>query len=451
MLLHNLNLTNGTYNSTANNIENAARYFDELRLSKTIKCSAAERRELAALLKDDNKINELVRIYLVNDSKSATEAAERAAKFIKNTETKTFSQTVMPGIAEIKSMSVYQLQELARIKGGLELMRNAGVIAAKPDVSISKNNYGTIKYSRIKTPDGHVISSSLIVTDANGNVARIFKNIPQKILQSPASEHIHQIRWSTIHPEVGIKVTQNLSKPIIARKIIIGDSLENCLTTNNLYNIPLKYDVVKGTQYIDTQFGRQMLTGNGFMGIYSSAKKGGSTNKGKIIEDRSFIPANIASQQYEIITESGKRIPCNYDEMIPGINYNIAKKAGVELKMAVPPTEVISSEGEILSPNKLYMVDSNGHFYDGNPILRIKNGDIIWKPDNNDIVQVKIKNLINKSLKYEKKAVTAKNSGNIDLYNQLLLKAEQTTKKAEQEMTNWVKNFQNKNNTAFFI
>ena len=34
VLLHNLNLKNGTFNSAANGVENAARFFDEMRLSK---------------------------------------------------------------------------------------------------------------------------------------------------------------------------------------------------------------------------------------------------------------------------------------------------------------------------------------------------------------------------------------------------------------------------------
>lgn len=449
VLLVNLNLKNGTYNAV-NEVENATRFFDEMRLSNKLKCSAAERRELARLLKDRRKINELVRVYLVNDSKSAMKAGERAAKFIKSAEPQIATNTVLPSISEVKTMSVPQLQELAKMKGGLSLMQKAGVIIPKPDVLISRNVYGHIKHSQIKTSDGQIIASSLIVSDKGGNTTNILKNISQKILQSPAKEHIHQIKWSTINPEVGIRVTQNQSKPITVRKIVTEGTLENCLVANNSHNIPLKYDVVKGTQYIDTQAGRQALTGDGFMGIYPS-KKGYSKNVGQITEDRSFIPANIASKQYEIITKSGKRIPCNYEEMVSGVDYNIAKKGEVELKMAVPPTEVISSEGEILRANKLYMVDSMGHFYDGNPIMRIKCGDINWNADMNDPVQARIRNLIDESLRLEAEADAKQRMGNNGLCKQLLQTSKDVTIRAEKEMTEWVQSIQNKNNVCFYI
>jgi hypothetical protein len=118
--------------------------------------------------------------------------------------------------------------------------------------------------------------------------------------------------------------------------------------------------------------------------------------------------------------------------------------------MAVPPSEVISSEGEILAPNKLYMVDSKGHFYDGNPIKRIKRGEIDWQADMNDPIQAQIKDLIKESLRLEKQARTAKNAGNKELAKDLLRQAKQVTINAEQKMTEWVKSAQCKNNTGFF-
>jgi len=465
VLLHNLNLNNGTYNAL-NDVENAARYFDEMRLSKMLKCSKAERRELAELLKDRDKINELVRVYLVNDSKSAAEAGIRAAKFIRNAE-QVVSKLQLPNITEVKTMTISQLREVAKIPDGFELMIKAGVIIPKPETSVYNSIYGTIKHSQIKTTDGQIVSSSLIVPLSNDKAKNILKNIPQNILETQASEHIHKIKWSTINPKVGVIVTQNQSKPIIVRKIITEGSLENSLVSNNLHNIPLRYDMVKETQYIDTYSGRQALTGDGFMAIYSSpakkqsrtrsklfAKSGNKkiTNSAKAVsEDHSFMPRNIADKQYEIILPNGKRIPCNYNEMSSGVDYTISKKTGVELKMAVPSREVISSEGEILPPNKLYMVDSNGHFYDGNPILRIKRGDINWNADMKDAAQAKIINLIDESLRLEAKAATAKQAGNNELSNKLMRQAEKITAEAEQKMTDWVKSIQNKNNVAFFI
>ena len=241
--------------------------------------------------------------------------------------------------------------------------------------------------------------------------------------------------------------------------------MENSLITNNSNNVPLRYDIVTGTQYIDTPNKRQSLTGDGLMVVYSSPKEKKQLQPSlkKIVnnesakkevnplnEDRSFMPANIASNQYEIITETGERIPCNYEKMLPGIDYKIAKKEGEKLKMAVPPSEVISSEGEILPPNKLYMVDSKGHFYDGNPIKRIKRGEIDWQADMNNPVQAQIKELINESLRLEKQAKTAKKAGNNDLAKDLLRQAKKLTSEAESMMTDWVRGAQYKGNTEFF-
>lgn len=188
-----------------------------------------------------------------------------------------------------------------------------------------------------------------------------------------------------------------------------------------------------------------------FMVVYPSpTHKMHTINSYKIVEDRSFMPADIASQQYEVMTKTGKYKPCSYDEMISGVDYRIVKKE-CELKMAVPPTEVISSEGEILTPNRLYMIDSNGHFYDGNPILRIKKGDIKLDFDMSDPVQCRIKKLIDEILNLETQMKNAEKAGNKDLAHKLSQKAKQVTQSTEQEMTNWVKNAQNKNNADFFI
>jgi hypothetical protein len=162
------------------------------------------------------------------------------------------------------------------------------------------------------------------------------------------------------------------------------------------------------------------------------------------------MPADIAGKQYEIVTESGERIPCNYEDMVPGVDYKISKKAGVELKMAVPPTEVLSSEGETLPANKLYMVDSDGHFYNGNPIKRIKSGEVNWNADMNDPVQAQIRNNIDESVRLEAEAKAAKKAGNKDLAADLSAQAKKLTSEAESMMTDWVRGAQYKRNTEFF-
>lgn len=451
VLLHNLNLKNGTFNSAANEVENAARFFDEMRLSKMLVGSASEQQELAALLKDQSEINELVRVYLVNDNKSAAEAGRRAAKFIQDASLATTSKATFPSVAEVRKMTLAQLKELARMRGGLSLMKDAGVIMAKPETTVLKTTYGAIKYRRIKTPDGQLVSTGLFVPSIDGKAVNIFRAVPQEILQSSAKDHMHQIKWSTINPDVGVKVTQRRSNPVVARKIVTEGTLENSLVVNNSNNIPLKYDVVNDAQYIDTTAGRQMLTGEGFMVVYSSpVRQKCSLNSRHIMEDHSFMPADIAGQQYEVVTKTGKYKPCSYDEMIPGVDYRIVKKE-CELKMAVPPTEVISSEGEILAPNRLYMIDSKGHFYDGNPILRIKKGDIKLNFDMSDPVQCRIKKLIDEVLNLETQTKNAEKTGNKELAHKLSQKAKQVTQSAEQEMINWVKSVQNRNNVEFFI
>ena len=66
-------MKNGTFNKSLNEVENAARFFDDLRLSGVSKYSEAEMKELKALLEQPDVINDFVRIYLVNDEKSAAD------------------------------------------------------------------------------------------------------------------------------------------------------------------------------------------------------------------------------------------------------------------------------------------------------------------------------------------------------------------------------------------
>lgn len=329
--------------------------------------------------------------------------------------------------------------------------------------------YGPVIY----TPKGAGTKSSLLVSRLNGKTMNIFEDISQKTLETPVAEHIHQIDCSTINPKVGIVITQNQSKPVIARKIATEGTLENSLVENNINNIPLKYDVNKGIQYADTPWypGRQDITGRCLQVTYGVVKEDwgarpeyiaeyanpatgeapdvGTLAAQKGTEDRSFMPADIAGKQYEIVTESGDRVPCDYEKMEVGVDYMISKKAGVELKMAVPPTEVTSSEGENLPADKLYMVDSNGHFYNGNPIKRIKSGEVTWNADMSDPVQAQIRNDIDMALKLEAESKAAKMEGNKELSDNLAKQAKELTSKAEQEMKEWVKSAQNKEGVNF--
>lgn len=120
------------------------------------------------------------------------------------------------------------------------------------------------------------------------------------------------------------------------------------------------------------------------------------------------------------------------------------------LKMAVPPTEVTSSEGEVLPPNVLYMVDSDGHFYNGNPIKRIKSGEVNWIADMNDPVQAQIQNDIDESLRLEAEAKALKSKGLRAEAKEIESKAKAVTANAVQCMTEWVKIAQNISGADFF-
>ena len=361
------------------------------------------------------------------------------------------------------------LPALATLTAATVLAIQSGRASSK--VQKKDTIYGPVLY----TPAGNgVEKSSLVVSRPNGMKMDIFENIPQATLETPVAEHIRQVDCSTINPRVGIVIIQNQSKPVIARKIVTDGTLENSLVQNNLNNVPLKYDVAKAVQYADTPWnpGRQNITGNclqvtygtvmedwgarpEYIAEYADPATGEAPDVGTLAaqkgtDDRSFMPADIAGKQYEVITESGERIPCNYEEMVPGVDYRISKKAGVELKMAVPPTDVTSSEGETLPANKLYMVDSNGHFYNGNPIKRIKSGEVTWNADMSDSIQVQIRNYIDESIRLEAEAKAAKKAGNKELAAELTSKAKAATQQAEEAMTEWVKSAQTPEGVNFF-
>ncbi|MBE7703884.1 MAG: hypothetical protein E7Z89_07540 [Cyanobacteria bacterium SIG28] len=365
---------------------------------------------------------------------------------------------VVENIATVGAGTVLALQTGKALQGNVESQK-------------VQTNYGPVVYLPAK---GKGTKSKLEVSRPNGMTMDIFEGIPQEILESPVSEHLHQFKSSTINPNVGIVLVQNQSKPVTARKVVIEGSLENSMVKNNMTNIPVKYSAEQDSMYTDTPWnpGIQYANQRCFQVTYGTVKEDWGARPEYIAEyanpqtgeapdvailaaqkgseDRSFVPADIAGAQYEIVTESGDRTPCDYENMTEGVDYKISKKAGVELKMAVPPTDVISSEGEVLEAGNLYMVDSMGHFYNGQPIKRIKSGEVTWNADMNDMEQKTIRILIDESLECEADAKDAKKAGAIDLAAVLTIKAKELTQLAEVAMKNWVLSAQNKDGVDFF-
>ncbi len=346
-------------------------------------------------------------------------------------------------------------------------MQNGNAGSKKQEV---QTIYGSVVY----TPNNDGEKSSLVVSRPNGMKMDIFEDIPQAVLESPITEHLHQVNASTINPKVGITLIQNQSSPVKARKVVVEGTLENSMVKNNTNNVPVKYSKEEDSMYTDTPWnpGIQYANQRCFQVTYGTVKedwgarpeyiaeyadpKTGEAPDVAILaaqkgtEDRSFVPADVAKGQYEIVLENGERIPCDYDVTVAGKDYSISKKAGVELKMAVPAENVISSEKENLEAGKLYMVDSMGHFYNGNPIKRIKSGEVTWNADMNDPIQKTIRGFIDESLKLETEAKAAKKEGNKELAAELSADAKSYTEMAENAMTKWVKSAQNPENVDFF-
>ena len=86
---------------------------------------------------------------------------------------------------------------------------------AKVEPQTFETNYGPVVYK----PGNGAKKSVLEVSRPNGMKMDIFENIPQETLSSPVASHITQIKSSTINPKVGIVITQNQSKPVIAINI----------------------------------------------------------------------------------------------------------------------------------------------------------------------------------------------------------------------------------------
>lgn len=326
--------------------------------------------------------------------------------------------------------------------------------AEKEGIDVNETKYGQVIYIPAKV-DG--TKSKLIFIRKSGVNGDVLKEIPQEKLQAPVLDFVKQANSSTINKTVGIPLIQNQSNPVTARKVIIDGTLENTLTENNMKNVPALFDNNENSMYIDTPWnpGRQFITGECFMVTYGNATldwgiledywnkykdENGEAPDVAILaaqdgtEDRSFMPANIAAKQYEIVTTDADgnegRTPCIYSEMNAGVDYKISKKAGVVLKMAVPLVDVISSEGEVLKAGTLLMVDSEGHFYNGNPIKRILSGEVTWNADMNDPVQVQIRKYLDEIPVLQKKAKNVKKEA-AKLDEQVKALREQANKKVD--------------------
>ena len=104
---------------------------------------------------------------------------------------------------------------------GLNRIIESGVAKASLEDTAVETVNGKLVHKQVKTADGQVISSSLEVTRLNGTSMDILEGIPQEKLQAPVQSFVHQTDASTINENVGIIITQNQSKPVIARKITL--------------------------------------------------------------------------------------------------------------------------------------------------------------------------------------------------------------------------------------
>ena len=85
IILDNLCLKNGTYNMAKGEVENAAKYFEDMLILNRGSYPVSERLQLEELLKHPGRINSLVRVYPVdNGFMSAKDAGIRAANSLKN-------------------------------------------------------------------------------------------------------------------------------------------------------------------------------------------------------------------------------------------------------------------------------------------------------------------------------------------------------------------------------
>ncbi|MCQ2958525.1 MAG: hypothetical protein MJ180_06480, partial [Candidatus Gastranaerophilales bacterium] len=151
------------------------------------------------------------------------------------------------------------------------------------------------------------------------------------------------------------------------------------------------------------------------------------------------LKGNIAEKQYEVINPDGSRSPLVVSELKPGQVATIIKKEGVELKMAVFDEPTTSLEGETLPAGKLMMIDSEGHPYNGNPVKRLRSGEIEMAFDKSAPAQAKMSDDLAKIKDLDAQTKAAKKAGNKDLAGQLKSQADALAKELDTQLTEFVK------------
>ena len=104
-----------------------------------------------------------------------------------------------------------------------------------------------------------------------------------------------------------------------------------------------------------------------------------------------------------------------------------------------------SLEGEKLPTDKLMMIDSEGHPYNGIPVKRLRSGEVEMQFDTSDPVQAKMQNTLNEIKDLDAQTKAAKKADNKDLAGQLKSKAEALVTEFETQLTEFVKDKQTNN------
>lgn len=323
--------------------------------------------------------------------------------------------------------------------------------------------------AKAKATTPQTTKPSMIVTRPNGAKVDVMANVPQGLLEAPTEFYLSMPKATTVEPNFGVTIKQAKASPVEAKRIVFANTVEETLRINNENGIPLKFEAnpeageapyfykdapYGGRQKVNTRSVEVTYTheATADWGLTPEYVKEYADSKG-FCPDRAVVAAgddaatglkgNIAEKQYEVVNPDGTRSPLVVDDLKPGQVINIIKKEGVELKMAVFDKPTVSLEGETLPAGKLMMVDSEGHPYNGNPVKRLKSGEVEFDFDMNDPRQAQIKADLDAVVKLEVDAKTAKKDGNKDLAGQLNTQAKELTGKLETELTDFVKAEQN--------
>lgn len=302
----------------------------------------------------------------------------------------------------------------------------------------------------------------------NGKTIDVAKDIPQKVLTSKTTEHLRMPDATTVKEDFGVTITQAKADPVEAKRIVFAETVEETLRVNNENGIPLKFEAnpPEGEApyfYKDAPYGGRQKVNTQSLEVtynYDAEESWGVTpeyikeygNAEGKCPDRAVVAAgddpvtglkgNIAEKQYEIINPDGSRSPLVVANLKPGEMVHIIKKAGVELKMAVFDKPTTSLEGEKLPTDKLMMIDSEGHPYNGQPVKRLRSGEVEMQFDTSDPVQAKMQNTLNEIKDLDAQTKAAKKAGNKDLAGQLKSKAEALVTEFETQLTEFVKDKQ---------